>query len=747
MKLNRNVRQSNQTEFYNDLSSLFDNFLAAYNPNLTPKEWAELFRILPATVTKSEYADKLMNYDVTPYWIELLENMTNPDVTRMAVMKGTQVGYSQGVLETIIGWVIYCNPAAMAYVSASKDLAKEVFGLRIVPMIEQSGLLEKINIVKENLNNGTGLKTKNITAEKVIFDKGFLLTLSGKSAVHLSTHALRFMLIDELDKMPENVKKHGDMVSIANSRTSSYKNERKIIYGSSPLYWETSKIRTQFELGDQRRWHVPCPHCNTKQVLHWNGDQYFGNTKPIIDDGKPNPGLKYELDDQGNLIPDSIYYLCKHGCIIKEHEKWDMNLKGEWIPSRIVKNGYRSYHISAIPSNVSSWQDIIQIFLDSKDDINALQVWVNNYLGEPWRMTRSFFDDQIIKYKNVRNYRSGIVPNQLAINDGNSKIINLICSVDVNGNINNVNGWLAVDIKGYCENGQSYTIAKCELKGNLGSGGDGWLALGHIIKSKFKSDTVTKTLILSKIVGDKKITRKYRQTFFTRDDAIKAPAPDIVKSENWIVENMGIKDDTYDIALCAIDAGFRSETVYGFVNEYANAVAVRGRAMATSEKDFLLSRLKKCPKYYNLNVNKKKNTLFEDLAADIDKVKNKQPSRFMNFPDDTDNTGLEFLELSKKYDVLLSGGGFDDHYFSTYASEYKNDRGIWGKKDSRAYNHFLDTTIYNQLGWEIYIDVIRSRINKNEPSRTLFDIQNESIIAKYLNKNGRVNIILPDLMV
>lgn len=219
---------------------------------------------------------------------------------------------------------------------------------------------------------------------------------------------------------------------------------------------------------------MPCPHCGTFQTLEL-GEQ---NT----------PGLKFERNENKQLIEDSVYYQCVKGCKIEEHHKKQMLIKGRWVATaKPVRKNVRSFQISSLYSNFMTWVDVINEFLKSKNDKHKLKVFTNNVLGLPFK--------EIVKPINVSNvkdmrrpYAPYMIPNKMAEADGNGKIIVITAGVDVNGDYQKPDGWLAVEIKGHCINGQTYSIAKGQIFGNTDEAGSAWKALEKIINLPILSD-------------------------------------------------------------------------------------------------------------------------------------------------------------------------------------------------------------------------------------------------------------------
>lgn len=135
----------------------------------------------------------------------------------------------------------------------------------------------------------------------------------------------------------------------------------------------TSRIEKAYEESDQRRYYVPCPHCGEFQVLEWGGPE-----TPY--------GIKWDKDENGEGIPESAYYVCRHnGCVIHHNEKSGMVKRGEWRATKPFK-GHAGFHIwagySLFPN--AAWKYLVAEWLRVKNDPLMRQTFINLVLGEPY---------------------------------------------------------------------------------------------------------------------------------------------------------------------------------------------------------------------------------------------------------------------------------------------------------------------------------------------------------------------------
>ena len=96
-----------------------------------------------------------------------------------------------------------------------------------------------------------------------------------------------------------------------------------------------SRIETAYNETDQRKYHVPCPHCKRKQVLVWGGPGQ-------------RLGIKFKVAKTGRVT--SVWYECKFcNKKIREKSKTWMLENGEWR-AKYKDREKRGYHLSSLYS-------------------------------------------------------------------------------------------------------------------------------------------------------------------------------------------------------------------------------------------------------------------------------------------------------------------------------------------------------------------------------------------------------------
>jgi phage terminase large subunit GpA-like protein len=326
-------------------------------------DWAAEKRVLPKGF--SPYPGPF-RWEVMPYLREIADCLSETNPTRkVAVMKGAQLGFTVGIGENWVGYIIDAAPGPTLYISGDAEMAKTSAGRRIDAMIQHAGLGDKIfaqSIGKRSRKTGD-------TAMEKQFAGGWIRAIGPKSGSKLRSDSVQYLYGDEVDAYPQSAGKEGDPIALAERRTDAFEQSRKLLYTSTPLVEQTSRIRELYNDGDKRKFYVPCKHCGHMQPLKWDR-------------------LKWDTDDDDRLIWASVRYECeKCGGEWKNEDKAFFLPRGEWKPTQEASEpGYRSYHLSSLYSPVGfrSWESGVQEFLKAKGDPVKLQTFVNTFLGETW---------------------------------------------------------------------------------------------------------------------------------------------------------------------------------------------------------------------------------------------------------------------------------------------------------------------------------------------------------------------------
>lgn len=224
-------------------------------------------------------------------------------------------------------------------------------------------LIDETKAVREALRSVSSRDASNTKTFKDFVGGQLYLEHAG-SPSRLKSTTVQKLLVDEVDEFANNLKGGDDPVEMLDGRTSAFPATSIRVYISSPQIKGRSRIEEKFEKGDQRRYHVPCPHCGHMQHLQWSG-------------------LMWTEDLQ------SVKYICQEkGCLIEEHHKTSMIAAGRWIPGNPnALPGVRSYHINCLYYQFGlgpTWLELARMWMDAQGDPAKLKTFTNDRLAETW---------------------------------------------------------------------------------------------------------------------------------------------------------------------------------------------------------------------------------------------------------------------------------------------------------------------------------------------------------------------------
>lgn len=277
------------------------------DPDLTVSEWADRHRMLSGRASAEPGRYRTAR---TPYMGEIMDRLSPGDPTqRIVFMKAAQVGATEAG-NNWIGFAIHQAPGPMLAVQPTVELAKRNSRQRIDPLIDESPELRERVKPARSRDAGNTMLSKE-------FAGGILIMTGANSAVGLRSTPARYIFLDEVDAYPASADEEGDPVTLAEARSLTFAHRRKVFLVSTPTIRGLSRIEREFEASDQRRFFVPCPHC---QQMQW---------------------LKFERLRWQKGRPETAEYHCE-GCEtpIAEHHKTAM-LEGRMAGDR---QGRRSDH-------------------------------------------------------------------------------------------------------------------------------------------------------------------------------------------------------------------------------------------------------------------------------------------------------------------------------------------------------------------------------------------------------------------
>lgn len=352
-------------------------------PDLKPSQWSEQNVRIPI----GNAIPGLIRFDNAPYQREPLDMTAEPSCHRITLKWGAQTG------KTMVGlcaqaYRIGQNPTSQIMCQPSQGDLATWLETKFTPLVEANPTLQDLIAKPRGRDGVNNQRMKSYPGGFMMFSwSGSPKTMRGRSAP--------FIVADETDGYDRT--SEGHPVSLLWQRAATFGDLRTLLEISTPSIKGASWIDDAFEQGDQRRFHVPCPHCDERQHLQWSG-------------------VTWTKSDDGEHLPESARYACQAcGALWSDGERIAAIRRGEWVAARPFR-GHASYHLNELYSCFRKLADVVQSFLDKKA-ANDLQTFVNVSLAECWEEKGEQADSTGLMTR-VEKYRAPVPAGALVLTAG-----------------------------------------------------------------------------------------------------------------------------------------------------------------------------------------------------------------------------------------------------------------------------------------------------------------------------------------
>jgi phage terminase large subunit GpA-like protein len=637
---------------------------------IKPSEWTE------QNVVMGKPRPGLFRYNYTPYTREIIDCLDpNHPARKIAVMKGAQSGYSSGVIMPFLGYMIKHNPGNTYLMVGAPDLVdKSVEKLDL--MIDGAGLRPYIKPqVMRNRANKSG-----DTNKKKDFSGGYIFIGSSNNHKAIAQVDLQYIILDDLDAMKGQSEESGNFLDLIAQRSAAYKDSYKMLLVSTPLLKGTSLIEPEFLKGDQRKYFISCPCCGERIILKWSvkeGDII----NPLLEDvALKDGGIKYELNEQKQVINSSVGYVCyKCEGFFKDKEKFKLLNEGVWIPTATpINDTFYSYHLPSLyaPIGMFDWAHYAGKYAEAHQEgqprnESKYKTLCNVCFGETYEEQTQAIKANALQ-QNIRPYEVGIIPEKLSIADGNGKIVLLTLACDLNGVEDDAR--LDWEIVAWSESGSTYSI-------NHGSIGTFIPRENSLVVKEDRERWTYRHGVEKSVWGE--LEKLISKTTYYQTDT----------GRNMIVFAAGV------------DTGYMDKYAWQFIdNSHLFVYGLKGKNTDTYMKLDADKRLfqigRERSKLYIVEGNLIKDDVAELISLNWQKG-TVQPFGYMNYPTPS---GGKYLYTN-----------FFSHYEAEHKQAHTNSDGQvvgfrWVKKDSSVQNHLWDCRIYNIVVKEILVwQVLKSQ--------------------------------------
>ena len=236
-----------------------------------------------------------------------------------------------------------------------------------------------------------------------------------------------------------------------------------------------------------RKYHCPCPHCGHEQHLEFSR-------------------LLWDKDAGGDHLPATTEYACEAcGAMIPESKKPWMLRNGRWVDGHLdPEDGSWSradepvdrpkqvgFHLNALYSPWMKWSEIVEGFLQAKNDPMRLQVWVNTVLGETFKEGGIRLDaNPLLERREI--YPADPVPEGVLL---------ITAGVDIQADR------LEVELVGWGLGEESWSLDYLRLEGDPTVEGGVWSTLDHVLGRQFQHPSGMKLKVYATAIDSGYLTQ------------------------------------------------------------------------------------------------------------------------------------------------------------------------------------------------------------------------------------------------
>jgi len=226
-------------------------------PRISIDQWAERYRELSP---EESAVPGPFSFVHTPALRPILQACSDPAIRKVVVQKSAQLGYTVGVVCNVMGYHAHHKPSVQIAVFPREKSAKDFAAEKFDPMVRATKpLAERISLMSRKLGNSQTRKH---------YPGGLIKLVGSNSPADVKSTSARLVCIEEPDDQSINVRGQGDAIKLAEERAKSFP-DHLILIGGTPTAKGASSIEQEIMASDQRRFHIPCPHCDEQHVPSW----------------------------------------------------------------------------------------------------------------------------------------------------------------------------------------------------------------------------------------------------------------------------------------------------------------------------------------------------------------------------------------------------------------------------------------------------------------------------------------------
>jgi phage terminase large subunit GpA-like protein len=309
-----------------------------------------------------------------PYSVEPLNSLIDPHVKKVTLCFGSQSSKTT-TMYAGVGYLLAEFPKDTLWIMPSAENARNFSKGRWLPFVEDCTALRDLCPIAASSGKIDSDKITNMRQEFL----NCTLTFAGAgSENNVKSAPVAYLILDEIDEIDADIRK------AALERVKG-RREYKILQSSTPKT-ETSGIWEEYLAGDQRKYFMPCPHCQEEILFEWRQKDTEGKLQYSIgfdETAKDEETGQYDFEK----VAATAHYRCPccQGKILDAH-KPQMLKQGRWVAQNpLAPRWHRSYHLSSLYAPALTFADLITAWLQNCNSDSGLRKFIQGNLAEPWR--------------------------------------------------------------------------------------------------------------------------------------------------------------------------------------------------------------------------------------------------------------------------------------------------------------------------------------------------------------------------
>lgn len=361
--------------------ALVNRLLARMAPPVqsTVVEWAERYRHMAPGTTAMPGPYSVA---ATPYLRGVLAAVDEPGTWKVVAQKSAQVGWTDGVVNNVIGRMIHLQPCSALVLFPREKSARDYAAEKFEPMVAATPEL-RARVDLRSRARGQGLLHRG-------FSGGFLKLVGSNSPGEVKSTPARLVVVEEPDDAATDVRGQGDAIKLAEERSKSF-SDRLVLTGGTPSVSGLSAIEQEMRSSDQRQYYVPCHACDEAHPLTWAGVTWHDDPT-------------YSHPVYGHARPETARYACPACGVLWEDAERVRNVARAdelqrtgatgvgWVATAEFR-GVAGFYLSELLSSfeASRLHRLVERYLEARHESEngehgALIAFHNSALGLPWEM-------------------------------------------------------------------------------------------------------------------------------------------------------------------------------------------------------------------------------------------------------------------------------------------------------------------------------------------------------------------------